>query len=164
MSPREQQFTGPGPQDHPTPIHSIDTFIQSVLYGDAAHDHWQVVLHDCSSGEDHLCRYTAASADDAESMAHCDAIESDPLGSYAVRALHAVPRRSQWDVRLHERAQLHDPVPAGVPRLVGRVIAVHEKEARALALTTFGLGQRVAGADDGWRHIGRGDVFTVVRC
>lgn len=164
MSSREQQFTGSRQQDHPAPIHSFDSVIQSVLYGDGTHERWQVVLHDCSSGEDHLCHYTAASADDAESMAHHDVIEGDPLGSYSVQALGVVPRRCLWVVQLQGRARLDADLPPGLPLVIGRVVAANEDEARAQALATFGWCLQASGTDDVRRYLSPGDPFTVVCC
>lgn len=163
MSPREQQFTGPRQQDHPTPIHSFDGFIQSVVYGGATHERWQVVLHDCSSGEDHLCHHTAASADDAESMAHHDVIEGDPLGS-AMRAVGVVPRHCLWEVQLQGRARLDADLPPDLPLVIGRVVVTHEHEARAQALAAFGRCLQASGTDGVPRYLSPGEPFAVVRC
>lgn len=164
MCPREQQFTGPRQQDHQTPTNSFDNFIHAVLHGDPTHDLWQVLLHDRSSGEDHLCQYSAASADDAESMAHHDAIEVDPLGRYTVLALDRLPRRGLWNVLLQEHARVIEQLPVGIPLLVGRVCAANVQEARAQALATFGRTHRPDGAADAWRYVCQGDLFNVVRC
>lgn len=164
MRPREQLFTGPRQQDHQAPINPFDSFIHAVLHGDPTHDLWQVLLHDQFSGEDHLCQYFAASGDDAESMAHHDAIEVDPHGSYTVLALDRLPRRGLWDVRLQEHARVIEQLPTGIPLLVGRVSAAHAQEARAQALARFGRAQRADGVANAWRYVSQGDLFTVVRC
>ena len=141
----------------------LDAFIDAVLGREPTWQVWTVLVCNRRTGEEGEHAYLATSPDEAETMAHHEAVLRGSAGHYFVQALGVVPRRVLWDVRLQGRAQLRQALPAGIPLLIGRVVAASDGEARQQALGIFGRAQASEASDVAWRFVEPGDLFTVTR-
>ncbi|MGB5859176.1 MAG: hypothetical protein WBH52_12205 [Pseudomonas aeruginosa] len=125
---------------------------------------WDVLVFDRNSRAEHIARVGAVDADEAEVLAHHEAVEDDPSARVHVKAVGLSARPMLWSVWLRGRLGLREVLPAKEPLLLGRVVAVDVPRARLAALAAFGnTGLAVPNAPS-WRWLQQGDHFVVTQC
>lgn len=125
---------------------------------------WDVLVFDRTSRAEHIAQVGAVDADEAEVLAHHEAVENDPGARVHVKAVGLSVRPLLWSVWLRGRLGLREVLPAKEPLLLGRVVAVDVPRARLAALAVFAGSGWIAANTQPWRWIQQGDHFDVTRC
>lgn len=152
------QFSSSGPGHTPWPSTPENSPLAENL------PLWDVLVFDRHTRSEHIAQVSASDAEEAEALAHHEALEDDPKARVHVKAVGLSARPMLWSVWLRGRLGLREALPAKEPLLLGRVVAVDVPRARLAALAAFGnTGVTVPDAPS-WRRLQQWDHFVVTQC